>query len=329
MTPGRPPTGLALPIEKFLPEQENNMHAAQQTVNEALTRTVETACGQRPTHEPILRAFQAIYAACDEAARVVGEAPPRLPACDSERFAQGAHLLAGWDPAPFADALGLAAEIVFPALSAAMPKGEPFEKLHAALQSGGLDLPALAASLLQRDGLAITETATACDVSPGALHMAIHLTLGAVLDAVLASKQVEIDVDTWGKGVCPVCGSFPSIAMLAKAPETQQEALVGGGGQKYLHCGLCGQEWRYRRDGCPACEASEPGSREVIFAEQARHERVEICHNCNGYWPCLDLRDVTAKPDFRLAPLTLLHLDVIAQSRGFKPLSATPWNLEI
>lgn len=305
------------------------MHVAQQTGNEALTRTVEMACDQRPTHEPILRAFQAIYTACDEASRIVGEGPPRLPACAPERLAQGAHLLAGWDPTPLAGALAQAAEIVFPALIAAMPTAEPFEKLYTALKSGGLDLPALAACLLHRDGVAIAVTAAACDVSPGSLHMAIHLTLGAVLNAALASEQVEAGIGIWGKGVCPVCGSLPSIAMLAKAPETQQEALVGGGGQKYLHCGLCGQEWRYRRDGCPACETNEANLREIIFVDQARHERVEACNNCKGYWPCLDLREVQAKPDLRLAPLTLLHLDFIAQSRGFKPLAATPWNLEI
>jgi len=55
-------------------------------------------------------------------------------------------------------------------------------------------------------------------------------------------------------------------------------------------------------------------------------ERIDICRLCGHYLPCIDLRDLDALPHLDTMSVGLVHLDMLAQEKGFSPMVRTPWN---
>jgi FdhE protein len=65
---------------------------------------------------------------------------------------------------------------------------------------------------------------------------------------------------------------------------------------------------------------------EYITSNERPHERLYVRHKCNKYLTCLDLSELIDKPSGDLIPFELLHLDIIAQQKGFAPLAWRHWN---
>ncbi len=147
-----------------------------------------------------------------------------------------------------------------------------------------------------------------------------------VLSAVARSLGESLSDNSWDQGNCPVCGSTPSISQLSPREVTDLDHLVGGGGKKYLHCSLCGHDWRFKRNACAACGNDENESREVFFKDDVKHERIEACHKCGTYCLNIDLRECDAFPDLDTAQLGLIHLDIHARSKDLSPMTPTLWN---
>ncbi|MEA2061590.1 MAG: formate dehydrogenase accessory protein FdhE [Thermodesulfobacteriota bacterium] len=161
---------------------------------------------------------------------------------------------------------------------------------------------------------------------PGTLNLVLKFTLSAVLEVLVMKADLDSDTLSWKKGYCPVCGFPPSISCLAKASDAQSEFLKGGGGQKYLHCSLCGNNWRVKRHMCPVCENEDPKDRLYFQAEGAVGERVDVCRKCQFYLPCIDLREFSNDPHLDISAVSMVHLDIKAQEKGFKPVTQLPWN---
>jgi FdhE protein len=120
----------------------------------------------------------------------------------------------------------------------------------------------------------------------------------------------------WVKGYCPVCGSWPEIGF-----------VDGKEGARSLRCSFCGHQWRFMRTQCPFCETTDPEKLEMYYAEDRPSERAELCHECNRYLVSVDLRDRVEETVPEIAPLGLVHLDILAQERGFFPGAVCAWNL--
>lgn len=132
--------------------------------------------------------------------------------------------------------------------------------------------------------------------------------------------------ENWTHGHCPICGSTPSIALLAPADAENSEYLVGGGGRKYLHCSLCGNDWHYARTACAACGNDDSETREIFHQDGMKYERVEACHKCGKYMLTVDLREYAEPPHPDAIQMGLIHLDVLARQRQLVPVSPTLWN---
>ena len=130
----------------------------------------------------------------------------------------------------------------------------------------------------------------------------------------------------WHKGYCPVCGTFPDLALLRKSGD-DNAYLKSHGGQRWLHCSCCGHEWRFKRNTCPWCENEDHEKLRYLQAEERNNERVDVCKSCNHYFVTIDTRELTEQPDPRVAPLGLVHLDIKAQEENFLPMTETPWNV--
>jgi FdhE protein len=134
-------------------------------------------------------------------------------------------------------------------------------------------------------------------------RMALRPTLEAA--ATCLSPWVS---PAWSEAACPVCGTGPRLAEL-RAPE----------GRRYLHCSFCDFAWQYATTGCPNCETQQAEGIGLLYVEDDRRSRLDICEACRTYIKCIDNKEY-----FGIVPLVedLLspHLDVLALEKGFRPI---------
>ena len=107
-------------------------------------------------------------------------------------------------------------------------------------------------------------------------------------------------------GLCPVCGSYPSVG------------IVRGGGReqglRYLSCSLCASLWHMVRIKCSTCESTE-GIDQYTLEGSNTAVRAESCNDCNSYLKLLYLAKdsrMEAIPD----DLATLALDMLMDKEG-------------
>jgi FdhE protein len=154
----------------------------------------------------------------------------------------------------------------------------------------------------------------------------VHLALSTVLQSLAPSLAAQVAETRWNRGYCPICGSLPLISYLSKPQSTPSEFLVGGGGQRYLHCAVCGCDWHVNRHLCAACERDDGDQHLYFNVADAAGERVDLCRHCAHYLPCIDLREVELAPHLDTLAVGMAHLDMLAQEKGYAPMVCTPWN---
>jgi FdhE protein len=120
----------------------------------------------------------------------------------------------------------------------------------------------------------------------------------------------------WKKGYCPICGTMPELAF-----------LQGEGGHRWLRCASCAHEWRFQRLECPFCESDRQGDFEVYFVADREYESLSLCKKCRRYVPTIDLRKRPKPIPREIAAMALIHLDIIAQGKGFLPVAVCAWNI--
>ena len=211
-------------------------------------------------------------------------------------------------------------------LERSFPFTDQIQTLSQHLDAGNLDLRALARAYLEGDPAAFEQAARDTAISAPVLSFAVRCVIAPVLAGMARAMAPRLKELSWTQGYCPFCGFPPSVGSLSKFNNDRDEALVGGGGKKRLTCSLCSHEWGFRRDSCPACGNSDQNQRELLYAEDIRHERIEACKACGSYLLCIDLREVDGDIRMEAAPLGLVHLDLIAQEKDYSPLAAMPWN---
>ena len=126
------------------------------------------------------------------------------------------------------------------------------------------------------------------------------------IEAGMKEVSKKLNSDSWGRGICPVCGSLPCLSFLGE--ET---------GKRSLLCSFCGFEWRTERLFCPFCGNKNQATLQFIFAEGEESCRIDLCDQCHRYIKTIDLR-VLQVSDPCLEDLATLHLDFIASQKGYQ-----------
>ncbi len=150
--------------------------------------------------------------------------------------------------------------------------------------------------------------------SPGLLRYLGWTAARRSLRPLIEAFRDWRDEEGWMRRYCPTCGSAPAMAQLTGTDP---------GRMRFLACGGCGTRWRYRRTQCPFCE-NDSSRLAVVGIEGEGGLRIDYCESCRGY---LKTYDGTGNEALMLSDWTSLHLDLLAQDRGFQRLAASLFEL--
>lgn len=288
--------------------------------------SLETLRKDRPAYAELIDLFGPLLRTREKLASEFAKTCSTPPEHTISARKQGVHLLAGNNLRSWSPLLEQAAEELFPVLGKILNLPDLAGIVSGHLAKEQTDLTTMALLRLEGDEASIDRAATDMNLPAASLGFVLENLLAPVLSAVASRIEEGPNWGDWTQSVCPVCGSLPAFAYLSLREPAHTEQIVSGGGRKYLHCGLCGHDWRVRRDACPSCGTAETEKRELLFAEETPRERIEACHYCKSYNLCIDLREYDTPPALDTVPLGLLHLDILAQGKSLRPLAWNTWN---
>lgn len=254
-------------------------------------------------------------------------ATPHLPGIDGDSMKGGVPILAETDLTPWADAFRQSADSLLPVLADVLQlKPEAYQKLQFHLDDTE-NLLGLVNAQINNNWKYFKSIANQLGLTPAqALPYISQAVSNPVLSAIASQLGESLSSLAWEHRHCPLCGSSPSISQLSPKEAQDSEHLVGGGGRKYLHCSLCGHDWRYKRNACAVCGNDDNESRELLYLDGVQHERIEMCHSCGKYMLNVDMRGYTSLPHLDTIQMGLIHLDIIARERNLSPVAPTLWN---
>ena len=153
-------------------------------------------------------------------------------------------------------------------------------------------------------------------VTPSNASFVMSLVSRVVLEQRAEEIEKALGSFDWEKGYCPVCGDFPSIALIEEE-----------GGKRFLHCSSCGCDWRYTRVICPYCEHKAPQEMDYYYIENKTQESAFICDKCKKYLVTLYRAGHLLARDMDVSAIALVHLDMIMQDKGYAPMTICAWNV--
>lgn len=245
---------------------------------------------------------------------------------DMERLAAGVPVLANLDVSALFSGLPVGMARMLDALACSFPNlaGE-ISRLRG-LMDEAPEAPAKWLELLIRGETGLYgDLAGELETEYDTVRFIIEQGLKPYCEACAVILAPHVEQMRWDRGYCPVCGAFPDATYLRKGKE-DYEYLVAHGGQRWLHCSLCSHEWRLRRMVCPFCENEDADSLEYFQPAELEHERIYVCHKCRRYVTCIDVSQLVDVPPGDLLPFELLHMDLIAQQKGYIPMAWSMWN---
>ena len=177
------------------------------------------------------------------------------------------------------------------------------------IEDGSFDYFSLMISPVTPDNAQNTDLAADLVIEPHLLQLFLQFLSRFMLSKRARDMAAELAPLSWKKGYCPVCGSFPHLA------------IIRDKGEKWLQCPECSHEWQFPRLACPYCEHEDPENTNVLFVEGKKEDSAYTCKNCRKY-----LVTCARSGDFRQIPadliaISLTPLDLILQEKGFMPMA--------
>ena len=133
------------------------------------------------------------------------------------------------------------------------------------------------------------------------LQQAMRPFLTRASDAIMARS----DLATWNRGICPLCGGEPDLAVITAAAD------------RLLICGRCAARWRFEPLTCPFCHNADR-SRITSFASRDGQYRLYACDVCERYIKAYDARRASRPVMPVVDGVATLPLDAAAIQKGYK-----------
>jgi hypothetical protein len=182
-----------------------------------------------------------------------------------------------------------------------------YRGIRLALEENKLDVTALLPHITGHEKSVVASVAERLQLDPELLWTLAQNALKPALGAWRRQLTPLVDGMPWHKGYCFICGAG---AILGE--------LQGNNQVKHLRCGRCGADWQFRRIECMYCGNEDHHTLSYLYAEPSQeHIRVEVCDKCKGYLKVINSFTATPPEMLPLSDLATLHLDTIAQGRGY------------
>ncbi len=235
---------------------------------------------------------------------------------DSKKFAKGVPVTDRERLIHLGPLWRTAAERLLPPLAEGFPKiGGELARIGSSMREGSFSPDRFLGAAFAARGDDAAEIAAKVGLEPDLLVFVLAQIAKPVVEKRAEKLQSLMGDAVWDRGYCPICGSFPEMSLLR-----------GKEGSRWLRCGFCASQWHFHRGACPFCDTRESGNIEIFFVEGSEHERVEVCHKCKRYVKGLDTRNLVDEVVREVMDLGLMHLDAIAQEKGYLPMKGIGWN---
>jgi FdhE protein len=281
----------------------------------ALNQDMDQIIEQKPYIKPILEAFRPIILANN---RLLAKMKPNSKtfAVDEVKYLGGIPLIRQCQlflpDDPWRDmALAVSGAIRegFPHLAGDM------EQLAEQTRRGLVDPYDYFRSPADPDQKQLETWAEKIPMQPAALGVFISGMTRIILTKRARDVAEDLAPLPWKKGYCPVCGSFPMLAVTRE------------NGQKWLQCSRCSHEWLFPRLMCPYCEHENPKETNVVYVENEKEDKVFTCDKCRKYLITINRPAVLQeKSDLSITAISLTHLDLMLQDKDFTPMAVCAWN---
>jgi len=275
-------------------------------MSDTLLQHIDRLKTQRPVAKPALEAYRELAILMEEADSRIGpvDIDARHNAIKSE---EGFPLFSRDDlPLDFSSASRMLTQFLKHFASVERDDQEGMKKALAAVTSDPEWGGNLFEAILKQDEAAQEQMARSVGLDSGTLRFLSEVALKPALQSLRSAVSDSIPREGWDAGYCPLCGSQPDMAFFTKT------------GERYLHCGLCGEEWRFTRIKCPFCNSEDQESLGYFEAEEEEGFRVYFCRSCSRYIKTVDKRVFEEVAPLELESLATLHLDVLAHEQGFE-----------
>jgi hypothetical protein len=134
-----------------------------------------------------------------------------------------------------------------------------------------------------------------------------HALLHALRPFLMRSAEAilpQVDLHTWQRGSCPLCGGDPDFSVWS-AP-----------GERQLLCGRCAGQWSYPDPQCAFCGIADAAQLRT-FAGSPRIYRVEACESCHRYLKGFDGRLAGRPMMLTFDAVATLPLDAAVIQHGY------------
>lgn len=283
---------------------------------ERLAHIIDTACAKTPHNREIIEAFRPIMLECRRLAVVSQEHGPESANLDEESFKAGIPLLrqnnlltdAPWEKL----ALDLIPKIVegLPALK------DDLERFADYVPNHPQALSELMLADAENHAALVDRLASESGVGRESLAFLERYVVRVVLERHTHAWAGLLEGFAWDKGYCPICGGAPMLARI-------EEGIP----RRWLYCSRCAHAWQFSRVICPACGNGNQKTMTYYFVEDAAQESTFTCESCKHYLVTVNKVTELADFDADVAGLSLVHLDVLMQEKGFLPMVDTAWNM--
>ncbi len=269
-----------------------------------------------PFLKPVVNAFKEVMISrAILKARLSDRPDIHIPPPEQSRLTEGHPWLTEETIASLMDPWGETVESTMAPMIKAFPSiAAEVVRSREAFKANEIDLKRCIRALVEGEEDNINKIASDLGFQPIILKFILGQMLKPFVEKRTESLRPVIANLSWYQGYCPICGAYPELSF-----------LQGNEGQRWLRCSLCGYTWRFDRMTCPYC-GEKKGNKEFICVDGSDQKWVEPCPDCHRYIVGIDLRKQAGIiPD--VAAIGMVHLDIIAQQKGFSPIAECAWNM--
>ena len=278
---------------------------------------IDRALEQNSENREIIKAFAPIITRQRQLLEEISLTKPDCSLIDKNKLKAGVPVSSQIDLILPEDPLKEVALSMAAAVKEGMPNiAESIDKISALIEEGKINPFDFFKAPVDGEVNAIGGLSKKLQVSPSNASFLMSLVSRVVLEKRAKEITVALGKFDWEKGYCPVCGEFPSIALIEEE-----------GGKRFLHCSSCGHDWRFTRISCPYCEKETRQDMEYFYVENKKQEAAFVCDKCKKYLVTLYRAGKVFARDMDISAISLIHMDVLMQNKGYDPMTSCAWNV--